>query len=95
MTGQEQQPKRTVRHFRQIVLWPLQLMPLREGAQIQQHWEMLKQAGADSPWREVQDEFSGDPAQFQDRHYGEFVTFLPYVQRFLTRSAPESGALTN
>ena len=32
-----QEAKRTVRHFRQIVLWPLQLMPLRESAQIQRH----------------------------------------------------------
>ena len=29
------------------------------------------------------DEFTGDPAFFQERHYSEFVTFLPYVQRFL------------
>ena len=25
-----------VRHFRQILLWPLQLMPVREGSQIQE-----------------------------------------------------------
>jgi hypothetical protein len=31
----------------------------------------------------VVDEFTGDPRQFQERHYSEFVTFLPYVQRFL------------
>ena len=29
------------------------------------------------------DEFTGDPSLFQERHYSEFVTFLPYVQRFL------------
>jgi hypothetical protein len=92
MTDQEQQPKRTVRHFRQIVLWPLQLMPLRESAQIQQHWEMLKQGGEGSPWREVQDEFTGDPDQFQDRHYAEFVTFLPYVQRFLYGESAARGS---
>jgi hypothetical protein len=79
MTSPTQEGKRTVRHFRQIVLWPVQLMPLRESAQIQQHWDVL---GADSPWREVRDEF-GDPSQFQVRHYSEFVTFLPHVQRFL------------
>ena len=28
------------------------------------------------------DEF-GDPQNFQERHYKEFITFLPYVQRFL------------
>ena len=42
-----------VRHFRQILLWPLQLMPLKEGNQVQRHWEVLHSAGADNPWREV------------------------------------------
>ena len=36
-----------------------------------------------SPWQEVADEFTGEPDQFQERHYNEFVTFLPPVQRFL------------
>jgi hypothetical protein len=69
----------TVRHFRQILLWPLQLMPLREDLQIHRHWEYLA-AAPDNPWHEVVDEF-GDPAAFQERHYAEFVNFLPYVQR--------------
>jgi hypothetical protein len=77
------QADKIVRHFRQILLWPLQLMPIREGAQIQKHWERLAQPEADNPWCELADEFTGDPAQFQERHYSEFVTFLPYVQRFL------------
>ena len=72
-----------VRHFRQILLWPLQLMPIREDIQVQKHCELIQTPGADNPWREVQDEFTGDPALFQERHYSEFVTFLPYVQRFL------------
>ena len=77
----------TVRHFRQIVLWPLQLMPLRPGEQVQRHWEALRAQRVGNPWRESGDEFGGDPAQFQERHYKEFVTFLPYVQRFLYGSA--------
>lgn len=72
-----------VGHFRQILLWPLQLMPIREGAQIQKHWERLEKPDADNPWCELADEFTGDPNLFQERHYSEFVTFLPYVQRFL------------
>jgi hypothetical protein len=72
-----------VRHFRQILLWPLQLLPLHPGGQIHSHWEVLEAEGAACPWREVLDEFTGDPGQFQERHYSEFVTFLPYVQRFL------------
>lgn len=72
-----------VRHFRHILLWPLQLMPIREDVQVQRHWELLKTPTPDNPWREVVDEFTGDPHLFQDRHYSEFVTFLPHVQRFL------------
>lgn len=72
-----------VRHYRQIFLWPLQLMPIREGAQIQNHWELLEQGGPDNPWHELTDEFTGDSGEFQLRHYNEFVSFLPYVQRFI------------
>jgi hypothetical protein len=76
--------KTLVRQFRQIVLWPLQLMPIRhEGTQIQRHWELLEQPGPNNPWHEVVDEFTGDPGEFQERHYNEFATFLPHVQRFL------------
>ena len=81
-----------VRHFRQILLWPLQLMPIREGEQIQKHCELLQTPGSDNPWREVVDEFTGDPCLFQERHYTEFVTFLPYVQRFLYGEGKGSGA---
>ncbi len=77
------QASKVIRHFRQILLWPLQLMPIREGAQIQKHWELLETVASDNPWREVADEFTGDPSLFQERHYSEFVTFLPYVQHFL------------
>ena len=71
-----------VRHFRQILIWPLQLMPIREGEQIQEPWELLERT-TDHPWREVLDEFECAPEAFQPRHYSEFVTFLPYVRRFL------------
>jgi hypothetical protein len=80
-----------VRHFRQILLWPLHLMPIRAGGQIQKHWELLEQQPGDSPWREVADEFTGDPDAFKERHYGEFVSFLPYVQRFLYGEVRRSG----
>ncbi|MBC8118999.1 MAG: hypothetical protein H7X75_05420 [Burkholderiaceae bacterium] len=72
-----------VRHFRQILVWPLQLMPIRPDAQVQEHWELLDQASESNPWRELLDEFTPAGRQFQVRHYSEFVTFLPYVQRFL------------
>ncbi|HRC73283.1 MAG TPA: hypothetical protein PK880_12240 [Candidatus Competibacter sp.] len=72
-----------VRHFRQILLWPLQIMRARAGEpHLPKYWELLEDMGDACPWREVDDEF-GDPDDFQERHYKEFITFLPYVQRFL------------
>lgn len=76
------QPAPLVREFHQILLLPLQLMPLKEGSQIHHHWELLEK-DADQVWKEVDDEFSVDSEAFQERHYREFVTFLPHVQRLL------------
>ena len=76
-----------VRHLRQVLLWPLRLMPLRasaaESGKRPTPWQVLRDLGERSPWREVNDEYTGDSARFHERHYNEFVTFLPYVQRFL------------
>ena len=74
-----------VRHLRQILLWPLRLMPVRRSAEQPRRtpWQVLRDLGEASPWREVVDEYTGDSARFHERHYNEFVTFLPYVQRFL------------
>jgi len=66
-----------VRHLRQVLLWPLRLMPLPEGTG-ERPWELLT-----PNWREEVDEYTGDADDFHERHYNEFVTFLPYVQRFL------------
>jgi len=80
-----------VRHFRQILLWPLQLMPIHSDAQVQRHWEHLERTQKNHPWRLVVDEI-GDPASFEERHYSEFITFLPHVQRFLYGEGDASGA---
>ena len=53
-----------VRQFRQILIWPLQLMPIRAGEQIQEPWEILERT-TDHPWREVLDEFECAPEAFQ------------------------------
>jgi len=88
-------PKKTKRaesvvtHFRQILLWPVQLMPLKEGQQIHSHWELLECSGC--PWERLIDEFLIDPSEFQERHYREFVTFLPHVQRVLYGEAAFGG----
>jgi hypothetical protein len=46
-------------------------------------WQILRDMGESSPWREVVDEYTGDSGSFHERHYHEFTAFLPYVQRFL------------
>jgi hypothetical protein len=71
------------RQFRQILMWPLQLMPLGPRTPERYPWEVLVRAGGAQGWHEVEDEFTGDPSAFQERHYREFVTFMPHVQRFL------------
>ncbi|MBL8539651.1 MAG: hypothetical protein JNK68_04690 [Betaproteobacteria bacterium] len=91
MPDDQRATEKRVRHFRHILLWPLQLMPIREGAQIQKHWEVLEQEREGNPWHEVLDEFTGDPAEFKERHYNEFVTFLPHVQRFLYGESRRAG----
>ncbi len=83
-----------VKHFRQVLLWPLRLMPVQGpgGTARTRPWQVLRDlsaqadagsAGAASPWRELIKEYTGASDQFHERHYNEFVTFLPYVQRFL------------
>ena len=77
----------TVRHFHQILPWLLELMPSGHDDQDPTPWQRLLEDQAAGTWREVDDEFPSDPAQFQERHYSEFVTFLPYVQRSSTARA--------
>ncbi len=71
-----------VRRLHQVLLWPLRLMPA-PGAELapRRPWELL--GGPGSPWTMQEDEYTGDPQQFHERHYQEFVTFKPFVQRFL------------
>jgi hypothetical protein len=73
----------TVRHFRQVVLWPLQLMPVKPGVPVQRHWKVLEEPGSGNPWRELRDELNAESGEIRERYYKEFVTFLPYVQRFI------------
>jgi hypothetical protein len=80
------EPDRTdllrVRHLRQILLWPLRLIH-PQGVASKRPWELLAALGGSSPWREAFDEYTGEVSRFHERHYHEFVTFLPYVQQFL------------
>ena len=76
----------TVRHLRQVLLWPLRLIPQGVADDAEQRrapWQLLRDLGDATPWREHVDEYQGAAGGFHERHYNEFVTFLPYVQRFL------------
>ena len=81
-----------VEHFRQVLLWPLRLVQAPGVGSAQRHpWQVLKDMGEASPWCEVVDEYTGAESQFHERHYSEFVTFLPYVQRFLYGEGRDTG----
>lgn len=81
-----------VREFRQILLWPLQLMPIRQGLQIQNHWELLEQLQPDNPWKAHPRGIDSDDGDaLKEREYTEFVTFLPYVQRTLFGEGKGAG----
>lgn len=71
-----------VRLLHASLVWPLQLEPLAGGTD-GRHWEIFEARQGEHPWRRIDDEFTEDPGRFQERHYREFVSFLPYVQRFL------------
>jgi hypothetical protein len=86
MNGQ-QAAAATIRHFRQIVIWPIQLLPLRPGEQVQRHWRELENAGERNRWRRAAWDFRTDARENRERRYKEFVSFLPYVQRFLYGAA--------
>ncbi len=89
MPAADATPRPQVRHLRQVLLWPLRLMPLPADTRARP-WELLT-----PNWREEVDEYTGDAEDFHERHYNEFVTFLPYVQRFLYgdgRAQRDAGA---
>lgn len=69
--------------FHANLVWPLQLQPISASDNLGRHWEVFEGIAEQHNWRRIDDEFTEDPGQFQERHYREFVSFLPYVQRFL------------
>lgn len=81
----------TVRHFREILLWPLQLVTAEQGPHAQRPWERLIAHGESSPWTEVPRALADDQGTVHMRHYTEFITFLPTVQRFLYGEAGRGG----
>ncbi len=72
-----------VKLFHASLVWPLQLDPLAIDGSEGRHWEIFESRSEGNPWQRIDDEFTDDANQFKERHYREFVSFLPYVQRFL------------
>ena len=67
---------------------PLQLLPRQDERLRLQPWAaVLERPG--SPWREAAEMRHGPSSE---RHYQEFVTFLPHVQRFLYGDGPRAGS---
>jgi hypothetical protein len=71
-----------VERLHQSLLWPLRLLRSGAAQRLRRPWEAL-QALPGHPWREQADEYTGQADAFHERHYQEFLTFLPYVQRVL------------
>ncbi|MBK9574605.1 MAG: hypothetical protein IPO43_18700 [Rhodoferax sp.] len=83
-----------VRLFHASLVWPLQLESAATDDAQSRHWEAFELKRDSHPWQRLDDEFTADSAEFKERHYREFVSFLPYVQRFLYgegRSTRESA----
>jgi hypothetical protein len=86
---------RFVRQFRQIVFWPLQLIPPQERAHTRSlDWDLLtaRAGGANGPWKEIAGAFPRDPSSLSEAHYREFETFLPHVHRFLYGEGARHGS---
>lgn len=82
MAGEANGKDKLVKLFHGSLVWPLRLEPLVAEGTEGRHWEVFE-ALRGQPWHRIDDEFTADPSQFKERHYREFVAFLPYVQRFL------------
>ena len=76
-------PPPLVRHFRQSLLWPLQMMSPPDRDRARHHWQRLVRADLGGVWHRVEDELPADASNFSERHYKEFVAFLPHVRRFV------------
>ncbi len=86
---------RTVALFHASLIWPLQLEPVFTDGIKSRHWESFEESPQTHPWQRIDDEFTDDPGNFKERHYREFVAFLPYVQRFLYGEGRSGHAQTD
>lgn len=66
----------SVEKFREIALWPVQLLRRYEGTKIQNHWEYLNATSVDSSWPsgEKKGGLPGKVTQPESRRAGAMVT---------------------
>jgi len=67
-----------VRSFWQDLVWPVYLVRPPGSDTAIPHWQLLADHPGPAGWRRIE-----DVDAFEERHYKEFVVFLPHVQRFL------------
>lgn len=72
-----------VQYYRQILVWPLQLLPPSAAGNSRIQRSDLHAVLSSAGWQAFVSAFAGDPSRFSERHYKEFVSFLPHAQRFL------------
>jgi hypothetical protein len=72
-----------VANFRQVLLWPVQLITDENELGTEKYWEYLKSCSTKTAWKEIQDEFTSSGSQLSEASYHEFVSFMPFAQRFL------------
>ena len=61
-----------VKHFRLALLWPVRLLTATGALGPQQRpWQVLRDMGEASPWREVEHDLEVEGSIFQERHYNE------------------------
>lgn len=70
-----------VRGFRQVVLYPLHLVVAPGTIAPPPNCDRL--AALDGPWREISSVLDAADVGGREARYGEFVSFMPDVQRFL------------
>jgi hypothetical protein len=79
----DSQDSHAVRHFREALIWPMHLVRGAGTDPSEPFWRLLERCPGKAGWHRVADEFISDIHEFQERHYKEFVVFLPHIQRFL------------
>jgi hypothetical protein len=81
-----------IKQFRQIVFWPLQLVSCEKVECALNSFAAEVEGLEGSQWRPHGDTFDPAGEGFTERHYREFISFLPHMQRFLYGDSRRSDA---